>query len=433
MPRYEYSSGTSNKFWEITVDGSSYTVTYGRIGTVGQTSTKSFADGATAQKKADAAINSKVRKGYMLVEAAELEEEQAAADERLVLADKLQEAGDPRGRLIAIQHEIGLKTGNERAALRRTEAKLLEEHAGALLGPLVSEDARACSSVEWKLGFWDRVKVASDYDHEDTDIAALLKSILEHPSAAYLDHLHMGIPESVWDGESDWEPQIEALVEVGAPELTSLELADYDDNAEISWCEIGDMSGVWKAAPKLERLLIRGVGVTFGAIDAPNLTRLEIISGGLPAEPVQQLGRAKLPALVHLEVYLGTSDYGASTTIEDCAGILRGDGLPALTTLGLKNGEIMNELAAALVTAPIVKQLKALDLSMGTMTDDGARALLRGADAFRHLEDLDLRQNYLSTEMCDALIHAFPKAMVYGQKQPDEYYGETYYYTSVAE
>ncbi len=36
MPRYEYASGTSNKFWEITRDGSTVTTRYGRIGAAGQ-------------------------------------------------------------------------------------------------------------------------------------------------------------------------------------------------------------------------------------------------------------------------------------------------------------------------------------------------------------------------------------------------------------
>jgi len=37
MPRYELSEGTSNKFWEITLDGSAFTTVWGRIGTAGQT------------------------------------------------------------------------------------------------------------------------------------------------------------------------------------------------------------------------------------------------------------------------------------------------------------------------------------------------------------------------------------------------------------
>jgi predicted DNA-binding WGR domain protein len=40
--RFELSEGTSNKFWQIALDGAAFTVTWGRIGTNGQTQTKTF-------------------------------------------------------------------------------------------------------------------------------------------------------------------------------------------------------------------------------------------------------------------------------------------------------------------------------------------------------------------------------------------------------
>ena len=42
MRRFELVEGTASKFWEIAVEGVSTTVRYGRIGTTGQTQTKSF-------------------------------------------------------------------------------------------------------------------------------------------------------------------------------------------------------------------------------------------------------------------------------------------------------------------------------------------------------------------------------------------------------
>ena len=152
MPRYEYSAGGSHKFWEIEVHGSEYTVTYGRIGTVGQTSTKSFADAATAKAKADAAAKSKAAKGYVLVAAEAVASERAEVEERLVVADRLQEEGDPRGRLIPLHHGMATKSGKDRSELKKQETALLQEHAGALLGPLSEEAAGACAKVERKLG-----------------------------------------------------------------------------------------------------------------------------------------------------------------------------------------------------------------------------------------------------------------------------------------
>ncbi len=64
MRRFEFSEGSSNKFWQIEVTGESFTVTYGKIGTAGQVQTKSFADAATAEKEAEKLIREKTKKGY---------------------------------------------------------------------------------------------------------------------------------------------------------------------------------------------------------------------------------------------------------------------------------------------------------------------------------------------------------------------------------
>lgn len=60
----EYADEKSSKFWEMEVTGESFTVRYGRIGTNGQTSTKTFPDKATAEREAEKMIRSKLKKGY---------------------------------------------------------------------------------------------------------------------------------------------------------------------------------------------------------------------------------------------------------------------------------------------------------------------------------------------------------------------------------
>jgi predicted DNA-binding WGR domain protein len=69
MPRYEFSDGKSNKFWEIELDGTSFTTTYGRIGTNGQTSMKEYDSTDKAKKEYDKLVAEKVKKGYKLVAA----------------------------------------------------------------------------------------------------------------------------------------------------------------------------------------------------------------------------------------------------------------------------------------------------------------------------------------------------------------------------
>ena len=67
MPRYELVEGTSSKFWQIDLEGTSFTTTYGKIGTNGQSTTKSFADDAKAKHEHDKLVAEKTKKGYSLV------------------------------------------------------------------------------------------------------------------------------------------------------------------------------------------------------------------------------------------------------------------------------------------------------------------------------------------------------------------------------
>ena len=67
MPRYEFKEGTSNKFWEISLDGSAFTTKYGKVGTDGQETIKEWDDDEKAKKEYDKLIGEKTKKGYKLV------------------------------------------------------------------------------------------------------------------------------------------------------------------------------------------------------------------------------------------------------------------------------------------------------------------------------------------------------------------------------
>ncbi len=61
---FENSSGSSNKFWEVTVADHEVTVRYGRIGSQGTTKVHSCDGHSAAQQKADKLIEEKTSKGY---------------------------------------------------------------------------------------------------------------------------------------------------------------------------------------------------------------------------------------------------------------------------------------------------------------------------------------------------------------------------------
>ncbi len=64
MRRFEFSEGASSKFWEADVDGATFVVVYGRIGTPGQRKEKTFASADLAVREHDRKVAEKLREGY---------------------------------------------------------------------------------------------------------------------------------------------------------------------------------------------------------------------------------------------------------------------------------------------------------------------------------------------------------------------------------
>ncbi|MCP3142814.1 WGR domain-containing protein [Pyxidicoccus xibeiensis] len=69
MRRFEFVEGGSSKFWEPELNGSTFTVTFGRIGTSGQRKEKAFPDEASARKEYEKKVAEKLREGYREVSA----------------------------------------------------------------------------------------------------------------------------------------------------------------------------------------------------------------------------------------------------------------------------------------------------------------------------------------------------------------------------
>lgn len=59
-----FKDDKSDKFWSIEVTGTSFTVTYGKTGTDGQTSTKDFDTEEKCMKEVEKLVNEKLKKGY---------------------------------------------------------------------------------------------------------------------------------------------------------------------------------------------------------------------------------------------------------------------------------------------------------------------------------------------------------------------------------
>jgi hypothetical protein len=248
-------------------------------------------------------------------------------------------------------------------------------------------------------------RVDSLDEYCEDEVLPHLESLLADPAAALMQALVIGW----WGGEeSDAEPDevIAALIAARdrLPNLRALFFGDitYDQN-EISWINQGDVTGLLKAFPKLEHFRARGGGgLELRKFKHEQLKSLTLEASNLPRKVVRAVGECDLPALEHLELWLGTSNYGANTKPADLKGILQGAKLPALRYLGLRNSEIADAVAAALGKAPVLERLRVLDLSLGMLTDAGAEALL-AIPAIARLEKLDIHHHYVSDEVVERL------------------------------
>ncbi|GGO95815.1 STM4015 family protein [Wenjunlia tyrosinilytica] len=207
-------------------------------------------------------------------------------------------------------------------------------------------------------------------------------------------------------GDEDCAPVIE-LVTAARDRLTGLVAVFLGDlvarETEISWIQQADVTPLLEAFPALEELGVRGGdGLAFPAVRHERLRTLAFESGGLPAQVVRGVAASELPALRWLEMWLGVPEYGGDWTVEDIAPLLEADRFPELRHLGLQNTEVQDELAARVAKAPVVPRLTSLSLSMGTLTDTGAEALLEGR-SLTHLQLLDLHHHYLSDAMTTRL------------------------------
>lgn len=191
------------------------------------------------------------------------------------------------------------------------------------------------------------------------------------------------------------------------PALRALFIGDItSEENEISWIQQSDVSPLLRAFPALTELGIRsGEALVFPPVTHTALRSLTIQTGGLDAEVVRGVAASDLPALEELELWLGTTWYGATSTIDDLAPLLAGTRLPNLRILRLRNSDMQDEVAAALAAAPVVARLEVLDLSMGVLSDLGAAALLDG-QPLDHLRRLDLHHHYLSDAMAARIATA---------------------------
>jgi uncharacterized protein (TIGR02996 family) len=471
MQTFQYSDAKSHKFWNIEVSGTSLTVTYGKVGTPGQTQTKTFASAEKAQAEADKLIREKLKKGYTettpqaAVSEAEAFERALTADPHdlaawCAYADFLAERGDPRGEFMQVQIalENESRSKKERDALKKEEANLLKKHERDWLGPMAEftvdaepvpfwqrsgkEGMRAPVTHRFARGWLSRLEfhhltVGQARALAKTPQARLLRELVveeiesEAPTGSaqqYIRSYYDPGPDVPADIDPYEAPGLHALCR--CPLLSSVrvfrlgeELVRPDGKEEYPNCHTpGELAyHLVKQMPNLEELYLLAHQVDANKIFSlpmPNLRILQLYH--TRSYPLDRL--AANQSLTHLTTLLchphaiefDDEEEGAYIRLAHLRAICRSPHLKSLTNLRLRLTNFGDAGAKEIVESGILKRLKVLDLKGGGMTDEGAK-LLAGCADLKNLEFLNLSRNALTTAGEQAIKATGVKADVSAQ------------------
>jgi uncharacterized protein (TIGR02996 family) len=431
MRTFTYSDTKSHKFWNIDLQGSGFTVTYGRQGTAGQTQTKTFADAEKAQREHDKLVKEKLAKGY--VETTPSTKPTASLREALekavianpddlashmAYADYLAEENDPRGEFMQVQIalEDPQKPAAERKKLQKREKELLKAHGRTWLGELAPyfldpqkapeyQDPFSCSYT-FARGWLDTLEVK----HFSV---AFTRTLVRSPQTQLLRRL--ALADEVFEEEGEYEAGDDVPEGSWAPGLYPLVRSPYLGNVRI--LQVGELAGeddqyydchtngeaaigLVKKMPRLEELYLLAHGVDmdqlFGLKTLNNLRVLQVyhVNGNYPLQKLAN--NPSLGKLTHLLLMPHSADEGEPyIRLAGVRALVRSKNLPSLTHLQLRMTDAGDKGCEEIVASGILKRLKGLDLRFGRVGEDGARILAACPD-LRNLESLNLAGNCLT-------------------------------------
>ncbi|WP_426077415.1 STM4015 family protein [Janthinobacterium sp. PSPC3-1] len=276
-------------------------------------------------------------------------------------------------------------------------------------------------------------RLSLEYD-DKRKMPDLIAGFLEKTDKTTLEALIIGMWGDPYEAGAD---EVIAALAGHAPQLPKLRALFIGDmtyeECEISWIVQGSYKPLLDAFPLLEELRIRGGNeLILEPFAHQNLRKFTIESGGLDQKIAQALAESSMPKLEHLELWLGTDDYGFSGDVALYRKVLAQLATPTLRYLGLRDAQIADELAVWLANEPLLATITTLDLSLGTLGDVGAEALLHGTH-LGNLTLLDLSHHYIS-EANQEKLKALPFEVVLDDPQEDdEDDGDVYRYVAVGE
>jgi hypothetical protein len=280
-----------------------------------------------------------------------------------------------------------------------------------------------------------RVSMTWDMFDEGQKFVELFAAFLADPAASEVQALIIGDWGGAGQGE-DSSPVVEALVSARdkLPKLRALFLGEMIvEESEISWINQSDVSPIFEAFPRLEALYVRGGnGLRLGRPSHDRLRKLVIQTGGMSADIVSDVTSAQLPRLQHLELWLGDDGYGNDVSLDDIRRLLTDGPYDQLTYLGLRDDCRADETSKLLSELKLPATLSVLDLSLGTLSDEGATALI-GSPWLSQLQKLDVHHHFISQQVVTTLRTIVSEVEANDVQQPDVWEGKPHRYVAVGE
>ncbi|HEU0035555.1 MAG TPA: hypothetical protein VFQ53_33320 [Kofleriaceae bacterium] len=336
----------------------------------------------------------------------------------LVYTDHLLAEGDPRGELAAVQR--ALETRRDDALLRR-EHELLDRHRPAMLGMLAELPGYR---VRWRYGHVDRLEIAEPYGSRPGPGEAIA-DLLHRPAARFLREVairHSTFPpaQEVSRVSIDYVlaragEVVSALAAAPRPALRAIELGEREIDAQVALGEegrdylshgfgdVGNLERLWRAAPRLERVLLSGGWMELGSLALPAVRDFELRQSNLRTENLHAMLAARWPTLERLSLWIGAHDNWeraayAGAGPSELAPLLDPRRFPALRSLGLVSTMNTHEVLDVVLRSELLPQLTELDLGGGTLGDNHVAAIVRARSRLAHLTRLDLRWNLFGLE-----------------------------------
>lgn len=440
MRTFEFNDGKSKKFWNIELEGASFTVTYGRIGATGQTQTKDFSSDSKAQAAYDKLVAEKLGKGYVetiagpAATAAPTTSSGKALENAIfanpddlgahaAYADWLFEQGDPRGEFIQVQLalEDPNKSAKERKDLQKREKELLDKHQREWLGDLAPRfldhgeldqwrrDRGYFSTCHFARGWLDSVRIVGLN-------VAVSRALAKSPQARIVRRLE--IVSTDYEEAGEYESGDDIPEETRNPTLYPLLKSSNFSNVRIF--QLGDKevqchtegevaADLIRKMPRIEEIYLLAHRVDaktlFGLKKLQNLRILQIDHLNF-AYPLGVLAKNPvLGKLAQITIHPHALEPGEDEGYINLAGVkalVNSPHLKSLTHLQLRLNDMGDKGCKEFVTSGILKRLKMLDIMGGCVTDKGAKMLADCLD-LRNLELLVISKNRLTAAGIGAL------------------------------